>query len=315
MSYLKITTPTNLAAEKERFFASDNYSPQLKYDWSEQNVNNFLEHTPSGTALAKAILNQDGKAITQEASKFFDVKFRPEDIDFAYNLISNTPPSANGTVNEYAELMRQKLTQLGIDYKVEIVDEHGFQGRPNHEKHILKLSKYMHLQFLSLNGIVNHELTHIIRAVNGEYNHISKSANYLPTEEGLACLIQDEFLVKPTSSSYQHSLEFLAANLSQTAGFREIFDFLTTHGFDSENAWLRGIRQKFGLCDTSQPGGIVKSGMYFYHENILKHLNKNELLRLFVGKISLDELDQYPVYTGKIPQSAIEEVLFTPSSS
>lgn len=314
MSYLKITTPINLASEKERFFSIPDYSPQLQYDWSDETVTKFLKHTPSGTKLAQAILSQNGEAITHEAAKFFNVKFRPEDIDFAYNLISTTPSSANGTADEYAKLMRQKLAQLGIDYKVEVVDEHGFQGRPNHKKHILKISKYLHLQFLSLNGIVNHELTHIIRAVNSEFNHIPISADYLPTEEGLACLIQDEFLVKPTPSSYQHSLEFLAANLSQTAGFREIFDFLITHGFDPENAWLRGIRQKFGIRDTSQPGSLVKSGMYFYHENILRDLNKEELLRLFVGKISLDELDQYPKYTGKIPQSALEEVLFAPSS-
>lgn len=300
MSYLKLITPTNLAAEKERFFSEENYSPQLEYNWDAEIIDKFLESTPAGRELVDALLSQDGIFITQAASRFFDVKFRPADIEFAKDLITTIPPATNGTAKTYAALMRQKLDKLSIDYKVEIVDEHGFQGRPNHKKHILKLSKYLHLQFLTLDGITNHELVHIIRSINGEYNHISTSDDYLPTEEGLACLIQDELLVHPTSSSFQHALEYLAANLSQTAGFREIYNFLIAHGSDPENAWLRGIRQKFGLRDTSRPGGLVKSGMYFYHELLLHHLSQDNLLRLFIGKISLAELPNYPQYIGQI---------------
>lgn len=310
MSYLKLITPTNLSTEKERFFSEENYSPQLEYNWDNRTIDQFLRSTPNGRELVNALLSQNGNAITSAAAKFFDVKFRPTDLAFAKSLITTTPSPLNGTADEYATLMRQKLAKLGIDYKVEIVDEHGFQGRPNHKKHVLKLSKYLHLQFLTLDGITNHELVHIIRAVNGESNHIPTSNDYLPTEEGLACLIQDKLLTPPTSSSFQHALEYLAAHLSQTASFREIYDFLITHGNDPENAWLRGIRQKFGLHDTSQPGGLVKSGMYFYHENLLHSLSEDKLLRLFVGKISLAELPDYPEYTGKIPREAIIETFF-----
>lgn len=312
MSYLKLITPTNLATEKERFFASQDYSPQLEYNWDSTTITNFLQKTPHGQPLVDALLNQNGELLTHAAAEFFDVKFRPEDLEFAQNLIAHIPPATNGTATEYAKLMRQKLTALGIDYQVKIIGEHGFQGRPNHKKRILKLSKYLHLQFLTLDGITNHELVHIIRAVNGEYNHIPASPNYLPTEEGLACLIQDEFLTHPTASSFQHALEYLAADLSRTVGFREIFNFLISHGSDPENAWLRGIRQKFGLKDTSQPGGLVKSGMYFYHENLLHNLSQDELLRLFVGKISLAELPQYSHYQGIIPSAKIQQMLFTP---
>ncbi len=310
MSYLQLITPTNLATEKERFFSEENYSPQLEYSWDSQTIDSFLRDTPNGRKLVDALLSQNGNDITSAAAKFFDVKFRPADLAFAESLITTTPSPVNGTVNEYATLMRQKLDKLGIDYRVEVVDEHGFQGRPNHKKHVLKLSKYLHLQFLTLDGITNHELVHIVRAVNGEFNHIPISNDYLPTEEGLACLIQDEFLTHPTSSSYQHALEYFAAHLSQTAGFREIYDFLIAHDSDPENAWLRGIRQKFGLRDTSQPGGLVKSGMYFYHESLLYNLSKDELLRLFIGKISLADLPDYLEYTGKIPREVIVETFF-----
>ncbi len=308
-TYLKIITPTNLAEEKERFFASRDYSPQLEYNWDDQTIGNFLNDTPRGGQLAEALLSQDGNAITAAAAEFFDVRFRPEDVALAEDLVKQVPVSADGTAEEYAELMRQKLANFGIDYEVRVVDEHGFQGRPNHKKRVLKLSKYLHLQFLTLDGITNHELVHIIRAVNGEYNGIPVSEDYLPTEEGLACLVQDEFLVRPTTSAFQHALEYLAARLSRTAGFREIYDFLISHGCDAENAWLRGIRQKFGLRDTAQPGGLARSGMNFYHENLLKDLSEDELLRLFVGKISLAELGRYPKYTGEIAEDKMEEFL------
>lgn len=313
MSYLKLITPTNLVTERARFFASKHYEPQLEYDWSEANIANFLTKTPQGQPLVNALLSQDEKTLTRAAADFFDVKFRPADIEFAKDLTTTIPPATNGTAKTYAALMRQKLQKLGIDYQVLIVDEHGFQGRPNHQKHILKLSKYLHLQFLTLDGITNHELVHIVRAINGDFNHIPISSDYLPTEEGLACLIQDELLTHPTASSFQHALEYLAANLSQTASFREIYNFLIAHGSDPENAWLRGIRQKFGLKDTSRPGGLVKSGMYFYHELLLCHLSQDELLRLFVGKISLAELPNYPQYIGQVPRDIVLRTLF-PSS-
>ena len=313
-SYLKIITPTNLATEKERFFSIPGYSPQLEYDWDEHTLSAFLENDPTGAPLVNALLNQDGSAIIRAASAFFDVEFRETDIKLAHELISIVPPSTNGTAEEYATLMREKLAQLSIDYKVKIVDEHGFQGRPNHKKHLMKISQHLHLQFLSLDGITNHELVHIVRAINGEHNRIPKSNDYLPTEEGLACLVQDELLTRPTPSSFQHALEYLAAHLSQTAGFREIYDFLIKHGSDPENAWLRGIRQKFGLRDTSKPGGLVKSGMYFYHENLLHNLPKNDLLRLFVGKIALSELSNYPKYTGTVPAETINKMFLDPQA-
>lgn len=311
MSYLSIITPINLVVEKERFFSSENYSPQLEYDWNNEKLRKFLQATPEGKSLIEALLSQDGQAITAAASEFFDVKFREDDIVLAKDLIKHIPAASNGNAEAYAKLMRQKLAKLGIDYTVEIVDEHGFQGRPNHKKHILKLSKYLHLQFLCLDGITNHELVHIIRAVNGEYNNIPISRNYLPTEEGLACLVQDEMLTRPTPSSFQHALEYLAAHLSQTVGFREIYNFLIDHGSDPENAWLRGIRQKFGLRDTSRPGGLARSGMYFYHENLLRGFSQDELLRLFVGKIAVSELSKYHEYRGKIARDEVISLIKT----
>jgi len=309
MTYLKVITPINIVEEKEKFFASKTYSPQLEYRWDAASVEEYKRKMPRMVPLIDALIQQDGGAIVREASKYFDVVFRPEDIALAKSLITTIPVPSNGTAQEYAAVLERKLADLGIDYKVEIVDKHGFQGRPDHKAHIMHISKHLHLQFLSLDGIANHELVHIIRAVNGKYNGISPDDNYLPTEEGLACLVQDNLLAQPSPSVFQHALEYLAAGLSRTAGFREVYNFLIAHGSDPQSAWLRGIRQKFGMRDTSQPGGLVKSGMYFYHEQLLRELDKSELIRLFVGKIPLSRLPEYPSYGGELPRQVIEAFL------
>ncbi len=101
-SYLGIITPTNLAAEKERFFSSNNYSPQLEYNWSRQTIDRFIQKTPKGKPLVDGMLSQDGMAITATASNFFDVKFRENDLKFAQELIAHTPISSNGTAEAYA---------------------------------------------------------------------------------------------------------------------------------------------------------------------------------------------------------------------
>lgn len=178
----------------------------------------------------------------------------------------------------------------------------------------MHISKYLHLQFYPTSTVVNHELVHVIRAVNGVHDHIPPQADYLPTEEGLACYIQDN-LQRGTASSFQHALEYNASQLIRTAGFREIYDFLREHGCNSENAWLRGILQKFGMVDTSQPGSLIKSVMYFYHDQLVSQLSKTELLRLFVGKPSQTQLPNYSSYSGQIPQEKIEALLALQGSS
>jgi len=305
MTYLKLIAPINIAEEKERFLSSSTYSPQFEYRWDNASMAKYKTAKPELIELADALVIQDRTAIERAAKAYFDVQFRPEDISFAERLVQEVPNASNGTAEQLAPLIESKLRDFGIGYKVEIVDKHGFQCRPDHKNKVIRISKYLHLQFYSVEGVANHELVHIIRAVNGTHNDIAPDLDYLPTEEGLGILIQDKLLRSPSASSFQHALEYLAANLSRTASFREVYQFLRDHGCDAENAWLRGIRQKFGIRDTSQPGGLMKSGMYFYHERLLQSLTEEELMRLFVGKISLARLEKYGVYNGVVPEEKV----------
>ncbi len=309
MSYLRAVTPLNIAEEKEKFFATSNYSPQFIYAWDEESMQAYKKAAPRMSRLFDALVNQDTAAMLNEASTLFDVAFRPQDRILAEALTKDTPPTTNGTAAEFATAIERKLAEFGIDYRVEVVDRHGFQCRPDHKVRVARVSKYLHFQFLSVEGAAKHELVHIIRAVNGKHNGIVPAPDYLPAEEGLASLMQDDLFAQPSGSAYQHALEYLAADLSRTAGFRDVYDFLIEHGCDPQNAWLRGIRQKFGVRDTSQPGGLVKSGMYFYHEQLLRELPQDQLLRLFVGKIPQSALQNYPRYEGVVPREQLLTLL------
>ncbi|HSE29202.1 MAG TPA: hypothetical protein VLA77_01290 [Candidatus Saccharimonadales bacterium] len=309
MTYLNAITPINISEEKHKFFNNSNYQPQLEYNWDEKSIEGYKRVSPLFSDLVDAMVAQDVPQIHIYSREYFDVDFRPQDLEFAANLIRRIPEASNGTADELAKIFQSKLDALNIDYKVEVVDKHGFQCRPNHPAKKVEISKYLHLQFLSTEGVASHELVHVIRAVNGDHNGIAIQHDYLPTEEGLSCLIQDELLKEPSASSFQHALEFLAADLSSKASFKEVFDFLVSMGADEESAWLRGIRQKFGVKDTSKPGSLMKSGMYFYHERLLSELSKQELARLFVGKIPQHHLSNYPKYSGVVPEEKILELL------
>lgn len=309
MNYLKLITPLNIAEEKERFFTSDTYEPQFVYDWDPIKLEEIGKTNPELIPLRDALISQDSAAITEAGGKFFDVVFRPEDMELAQKLIQDEPEESEGGAQEIAAIATAKLAALGIDYRVEIVDRHGFKCRPDHRAKVLRVSAHLHLQFPSAESVVNHELVHIIRAVNGTYNGIAKQPGYLPTEEGLSCLIQDKLFRESTGSGFLHALEYLAAGLSRQVGLRSAYNFLREHGCSAEIAWSRGIRYKFGLTDTSRPGGLLNSAMYFYHAQLLKNLSQDELLRLFVGKIRQDQLGNYPSYSGAVGAERIRYLL------
>lgn len=309
-------TPTNIAQERERFFASETYEPQLEYHWDDKTIIKIKQKDPEITALADALLAQDKQRIELEAKRYFDLEFIPEDIALAKKNINNQPGPNERNEHDaeaLATILRAYLQQLHIPYTIEIVDAHGFQCRPQHKKKILKISKYISLQFYSAQGIALHELMHIIRAVNGEQNGIALQPGYLATEEGLACFIQDTAAKDTSGSVFQHALEYLGAYMSITHGFRDIYNFFREHGMDAGVAWQRAIRQKYGITDTSQPGGLMKSGMYFFHAQKMRKLSQDELLRLFVGKIRLDQLAEHEEYTGAIPENDLKRIIYSSS--
>lgn len=306
-AYLRLFTPINLVEERERFFAATSYQPQLRYDWSEATLAAVISENPTIKPLADALVAQDSTAIRAAAMTFFEIELRPADLALAEAIIKTLPKETNATAEQLASYLETILQQLEIDYNVILTDQAGFLCRPNHDDQTITISRHSDFNYIDVTAAAKHELVHVIRAVNGKANGITPELNYLPTEEGLACLLQDHYTVNGHNSLFQHAIEYYAAHLADTKSMREIYDWLRERGLNKDLAWQRGIRQKYGLRDTTQPGGILKSAMYFYHEQLLTKLKPEELLRLFVGKISQLSLERYPKYEGIIPENVVRQ--------
>ena len=131
MDHLKLTTPLNIAEEKERFFASNSYEPQFVYDWDPAKLTQLATSRPDLIPLRDALVSQDAAAIVKAGGNFFDIVFRPEDLNLARQLLRHIPEKTKDGAQELAAAMATKLADLGIDYHVEIVDRHGFKCRPS----------------------------------------------------------------------------------------------------------------------------------------------------------------------------------------
>ena len=305
MNLLKFITPLNLESEKEKFFSSDSYYPIFTYYWqSEEPV-----YSTSGNKLnlMKAIFDQNVSDIHKYARAQFEIGSW-EHIDLAEEILKVKPgriPSEEHS--QIIENFAKAFDFLGLyDYKLSIVDTHGFNFRPLCHKKVLQMSKYANFEYMSVDGEIRHELVHIIRYENGIFNKIPRSDHYLPTEEGLATFMQDKD-DKQGASQYQHAAEYMASRVGLSGSLRDIYNHFVRLGFSEELAWQRASRHKFGFVDTKEPGDILKPAMYFANAQRVKTLSDKDLLNLFRGKIGLDDFKSTEVYSGIIEKDRLKK--------
>lgn len=300
---LDLITPTNLDIERDKFFASNTYNPTFRYIWQDKSiVPNFS--IKAKYPLWEAIRVQDHLAITSAASKFFEVNIEDNVLNRAQEHADIKGKGSTGSAEEYKRLMEEALSSFSLDdIRVVITDESGFNSRPNHKDQTLIVSKYIHFEYFSMEGGVHHEFVHILRYQNGKFNEIERSQHFLPTEEGLASWCQDN--TNDDNGLAQHAMEYVASGVGQRGSLRDVYNCMRDYGMSPELAWKRACRHKFGFVDTSKPGDILKPAIYYANEEKIAKLSTDEKLRLFVGKIPLSELSNYPVYTGLWPVEKI----------
>ena len=254
----------------------------------------------------QAVMTQQLPAISRLASTLFATSIDDATISAALHAVANrTPHRTHGTAEEFAVLLRQAIVEFNLPYSVELTDSAGFNARPQHAKQIILVSRHIHYEFFSMEGGVRHDLVHILRYLNGKQNSITRSPNYLPTEEGLASFCQDHVRGIVDNGLVQHAAEYLATNIGLHGSLRDIYDYLRSIDMSPSLAWKRAARHKFGFVDTSLPGDIIKPAMYFANEVKVQMLSAEEKLRLFVGKISLDDLPNYHKYSGLYPANQL----------
>jgi len=302
-SLLSLITPTNLAIEKVKFLASSTYNPTFHYVWEEDIAEPTFKNEAK-YSLWRAIKSQDHQNIVSSAATFFSVSISDHDLQAAKAAAAVKGKISPGSAIEYVVLLQEGLNYFGLDdVQLIISDESGFNARPNHYAKTIIISKHIHFDYFSMEGGVRHELVHTLRYRNGKHNHVVRSANYLPTEEGLASWCQDN--TNDDNGLAQHAMEYVASSVGLKGSLRDMYNCMRDLGMSSELAWKRASRHKFGFVDTSKPGDILKPAMYYANETKVDKLTTQEKLRLFVGKIALSDLPQHPHYVGLWPENQI----------
>ena len=299
-SLLTLITPTNLEAERVKFFASSTYNPIFHYLWQDDPGMDMAQRDPLKQELFEAVLSQDHSLISQVAQSYFDTQITPTILKLARDRGALSGIKTSGSAQHFAELLREGLDYFGLtDTKIVLSSQAGFNARPDHSHHQIIVSQHAHFEYFSMEGGVRHDLVHTIRHHNGQYNHLSRAANYLPTEEGLASWCQDH--TNDDNGEAQHAMEYVGSSIGLSGSLRDIYNYMIDSGMTRELAWKRASRHKFGFIDTGKPGDIIKPAMYFANEVKIGQLSSAEKLRLFVGKIALTDLPAHPVYSGRWP--------------
>lgn len=308
MTFLSLFTPTNILEEKERFFDSSSYNPVFKYNRELDDFNIYILKHPSKRDFAEVLLSQDGGKITESAKKYFATEINAETLEEANRIVEQGYTLFNTEGNDCQKLfdaITAALKYFEIDYKVTIKDTHGYNVRPDHRNNEISISKYAELGLISLDTSVKHELTHVIRYINKKFNKSLRSNNHLPTEEGFASYIGDYHSQDGSNSKFHHAAEYLATEVALKGSLRSVYDYFISLKYPKEFSWQRAIRHKFGFIDTSKPGDIIKPSMYFYYENKVSKLDNKDILKLFSGKVSLNDLNTIQEYTGLIPKDKL----------
>ncbi|MCA9376317.1 DUF1704 domain-containing protein [Candidatus Nomurabacteria bacterium] len=142
-----------------------------------------------------------------------------------------------------------------------------------------------------------HEFTHVIRSHNGlktGYEALSKPTygDYLEVEEGLAVYNEEIMGLLSYSDLRKGAVSAWGTYIGQEMSFRELHNVYSSI-YTKKNAFLRVLRVKRGLGDTSMPGIYSKDVAYFRgFRRVRKKCAEDATLyaKLYAGKINFKQV-------------------------
>lgn len=142
--------------------------------------------------------------------------------------------------------------------------------------------------------LIVHEVdTHVRRSVNGSmqpYLFMATGMEAMETEEGLAALAEQVSGVSETEIYMRNLLRLICCSKSSSMSFYELFEYALPYMRSENKAFDLVARVKRGLGDTTQAGGWLKDQVYFAGLVKMKQLSRSMIEKLFIGKISLEQL-------------------------
>lgn len=282
MIQLRQLIPTNLAAEKAKFFANRSYSPQFVYPGpvNEAELEYYGKPEKKLVQLAQFILK------THAPLHLLRLTSRERETQLSDDAVQIQ-------TTKYLRMIGLQ-ERFGIHFKPDTVarcsittDSITFRAGADYTEN-------------TLSATLNHELgTHALRRINDETQpwHGQKKKNGLEnglvTEEGLAVLHQQ--LDQRIPSLYNSAVLYVANDFARSHSFSELWDFLTLFIRNEEKRWTMCFRAKRGFTDTSTKGSYSKDLVYFkgaYEVSEWLAEHNFDLGRLYYGKISYKDVEK-----------------------
>lgn len=320
---LKYLKPVNLDEERERLQEDMLYNPLFSYpalefdpeEVRERLSNAVQDDSPLGVLLEKKrqelLLRIDLLTARGDAKKFTKASIalfgkpssgltRSASAMLQNRKASELPPPADQmlTAAQAAErfqriLARYSLHDWQVSVRSKLVADCTVGG-----KHVYLRQGAMFAPS-HVEGLIKHEIeTHVLTAENGDHQPYAifrrGTAGYLDTQEGLAVYNQNRVYGPYHDKRYNPARNVLGVRFNLEHSFAETRAYLQEElGYTAEKSLTGTIAMKRGLTDTSEIGGFTKSIVYLRGLRAVEKFVKGggDLQRLYIGKITLDDLE------------------------
>lgn len=340
-----VSTPINLSGEKEKFLDSDTYNPQFKYrvvknkneaifeellDVEEitdvdPRISEFYVKLIQDKKLASDLMHSvgDNDLFTELSIKKFRMPkgalFRNACRVMRGNMknydVLDSSKLKKGDYLEYSDVERvfgSVFDEFGlVDWGVEKSKNISSNGvKTALKKKRIYVDPKIKKTSLELKKTVVHEMTHVLRAYNGDltgFKALGKPnlTNYLDVEEGLAMYNEEIMGFLKDIDLKERVGAVYAIHVGKDLSFRQLYNVLLNR-FTPKKAWKIAYLVKRGMGDTSKPGVFVKPVVYFRgFKKIHKRFETDASLykKLYAGKISFSQVSW--VDEGLIPEPKI----------
>lgn len=219
----------------------------------------------------------------------------------AYALVSSPAPDvpdATLTAEDVALVMRRGLASAGLDdWQVTIESQMSAHMSVRSIERTVQVRDGATFAPAAARRLLVHEIgTHVFRYMNGAVQPLRLLrygfGSYMMTEEGMATYHEFKHGLQDGRTHRRYALRVIAAHLSLTHSFYDVFTHLTDW-IDMDEAFEITARAKRGFTDTAEYGAHVKDKVYFEgFDKVQTHLaeHPDDYPLLMAGKVSLDVL-------------------------
>jgi hypothetical protein len=329
-----VFTPTNLESEKKKFFESNTYNPQFKYEIVKNDNESVFKKLEGVTGImgvdprisefymdlieskkrASALMHSAGnnEEVTRLSIEQYGFPthtlFRNagriiRGLRKGYSLVNKEKDEDVLNYEQIERVFRAVFDELGLDeWSIDKSAKIASNGvKVAIKRRQVLMDPNITRTISALKKTIVHEVgAHVLRTINGEKSGFAAlgKANlplYLDAEEGIATLNEEQFGVLTYYSLRKKAVLAWAVYVGKDMSFRQLYNALSV-GFKKTEAFDITYRIKRGLGDTSKPGAYVKDIVYFRG---FKKVRK---------KISEDSTAFNNLYAGKISLKQIRWV-------